>query len=158
MAVIKDWLDLRLIVLNFYSHQNLLPSGILNKQGSDFLSFVLPKTHNFAAFQLASEICRSSHDKFIGTGRYHLFRLPQKWEEEIYTLLKKSDMNFTEHSISSLKSELLRMSGNIAITPVKGPVLLGSNSELADDSLFNAFARHYLESFSQDYVTYPYIN
>src|SRR5688572_18900276 len=89
---IAEWIRLRYLVALVGEYYTWWPK-IISGNGEEFLKYVLPKTKGTAVHQLATEICRLEHDKNIGPSRYHIFRLPQKWEEKIFHELKNQQEN-----------------------------------------------------------------
>jgi len=153
-----NWIRLRFLVILHGEYSQWWPTNIITSNGEEFLAYVLPKTKQAAAHQLAIEICRMEHDMQIGSGRYHVFRLPQKWEEHIFHDLNKIVSTYTILTEQEVRKELLDLSENISVSAAKGPLLIGANAELNDISVFQSFARHYHEAFKNNYKTYPYLN
>ena len=156
-VAIADWMKLRYLITIIGEYQNWWPAKVISEKGEEFLDYVLPKTKKSAVRQLATEICRLEHDKNIGPGRYHIFRLPQKWEEEIFNELKTQQEKLKVLPENELMNELLEMTSSISVTPAKGPLMVGAHDELNDISVFQSIARHYYEAFKNNYKTYPYL-
>lgn len=154
----EDWIKLRYLITLLGENYNWWPAKVISGKGEEFLDYILPKTKKSAVHQLATEISRLEHDKVIGAGRYHIFRLPQKLEEEIFIELKTQHNNLKIIPEVELMKELLEMSSSISITPAKGPLMVGTHNELHDNSVFQSIARHYYEAFKSGYKTYPYLN
>lgn len=154
----KDWIRLRSNIIILGEFHNWWPAKVISEKGEEFLDYILPKTRTSAVQQLATEICRLEHDNKIGPGRYHIFRLPQKWEEEIFNTLKNIQYNHKEFSENELMNELLKMSSGISASTSKGPLMIGTHNELNDPAVFQSFAKHYYEAFKNEYRTYPYLN
>ena len=153
-----NWIKLRYLITLLGEHHNWWSAKILTGQGEDFLEYVLPKTKAKASHLLATEICRLEHDKNIGPGKYHIFRLPQKWEEDIFNELNNQREDLQKSSKDELMSSLLKMSSGISVSSSKGPLMVGSHDELNDMSVFQSIAKHYYEAFKNIYKTYPYLN
>jgi len=153
-----NWILLRQLVTVLGEYKKWWPTEILIGSGVDFLAYVLPKTKTKAAFQLATEICRSEHDKHIGSGKYHLYRLPQKWEEQMFSELNAQVETFKVLQESEALQQLLNLSEGVSASVATGPLLIGVNSELNDKSVFQSFAKHYYEAFKNNFKTYPYLN
>jgi hypothetical protein len=154
----NDWIYLRRTVILLGEANNWWPSKVLTEHGEEFLAYVLPKTKSAAALQLALEISRAEHDRQVGPGRYHLFRLPQKWEELIFRQLSSAVENDTIPPMAETMNKLKELSSEISITSAQGPILIGASTELNDWSVFQSFARHYYEAFKKGYKAYPYLN
>lgn len=154
----SDWIRLRAIVIQLGEDSNWWPAKILTGHGEQFLAFILPKTKMQAAFQLATEICQLDHDKEVGIGKFHLFRLPEKLEEDIFFAVKSINYPFGQKSKPQLLEELKELASSISVAVSKGPVLVGAGNEINDPITMNAFAKHYLEAFSGGHKTFPYLN
>lgn len=158
MAIsIADWIKLRYLITILGEYHNWWSAKVISGKGEEFLDYVLPKTKRSAVHQLATEICRLEHDKNIGPGKYHIFRLPQKWEEEIFNDLKNLQENSKILSENELINELSEMSSGILVSSAKGPLMVGSHDELHDKAVFQSIAKHYYEAFKNNYKTYPYL-
>ncbi len=154
----SNFVKLRYTISLLGEYFNWWPTKVLSGKGEEFLEYVIPKTKVSAANQLATEISRLEHDKHIGPGRYHLFRLPQKWEEQIFNELKNETRSRNVLDENELMKELLEMSSGISIAGSKGPLLVGTHDELKDEAVLQSIARHYYEAFKNNYKTYPYLN
>ena len=154
----RNWKELRLIIATLGEHHQWWSANVISSKGEEFLDYVLPKTKISAVYQLASEIGRQEHDKHVSAGRYHIFRLTQKIEENIFHDLKKNEISFGQLDKNNALQMLQEMASGISINASKGPVLLGNHEELNDLSLFQSIARHYYEAFEAGYKTYPYLN
>lgn len=153
-----NWKKLRLIIATLGEYHQWWPTNVISGKGEDFLDYVLPKTKTLAVYQLATEIGRLEHDKHVSAGRYHIFRLTQKIEEQIFYDLKNSQESYGQLDQSRALQMLEEMASGISINASKGPVLIGNHEELNDLSLFQSIARHYYEAFKEGYKTYPYLN
>lgn len=154
---ITDWIKLRYLITLLGEYQNWWSAKVVTGKGEEFLDYILPKTKKSAVHQLATEISRLEHDKVIGPGKYHIFRLPQKWEEEIFNEMKTPQERLKVLPENELMNELLEMTSSISVTPAKGPLMVGAHDELHDKSVFHSIARHYYEAFKNNYKTYPYL-
>jgi hypothetical protein len=155
---ILNWKELRLIISILGEYHQWWSANVISSKGKEFLDYVLPKTKLSAVHQLATEIGRQEHDKHVSAGRYHIFRLTQKLEENIFHELKKNDETLDQLDQNQALQILREMASGISINASKGPVLIGTHEELNDKSLFQSIARHYYEAFANNYKTYPYLN
>ena len=153
-----NWKELRLIIATLGEYHQWWPTNVISGKGEDFLDYILPKTKTSAVYQLATEIGRLEHDKHVTAGRYHIFRLTQKLEENIFHDLKNSQISYGQLDQNKALQMLQEMASGISINASKGPVLIGNHEELNDLSLFQSIARHYYEAFKLGYKTYPYLN
>lgn len=148
---IKDYLELRYLVLIGLEHKGWVKQNVLTNNSEDFLDYILPKTKNRATLNLATNIACLEHDNNIQGNRVHLFRLSQNFEIK----LSKISPQFNTDDIISRLNE---MAAGIAIETNPGAVNIGSISELKELYIFQAFAKHYLEAFRGGYKTYPYLS
>ena len=159
IKLIQSILNLRVIVLSLGEQHKWWPSSFLNETGITFLDFTFPKTKYAAALNAATAVAREAHDKFIGTGKYHLFRLPERLEEKVFQVL--SQKGFAEEMLKSSKEKELDklefLTEYIAINEQEGPVMIGGDQDLQDEKIITVFAKHYYEAFQNHYKTYPYI-
>ena len=153
-----NWKELRLIIAILGEHHQWWSANVISAKGEQFLDYVVPKTKMSAVYQLATEIGRLEHDKHVSAGRYHIFRLTQKIEEQIFYDLKNSQVSYGQLDQSRALQMLEEMASGISINASKGPVLIGNHEELNELSLFQFIARHYYEAFKDGYKTYPYLN
>lgn len=153
-----EWVALRKYILFLCEYNDWWPAKVISGKGVDFLDYVLPKTKISASYQLATEIGRQEHDNHVSAGRYHIFRLSQKLEENIFQNLKNNDVSIDQLDQNQVLQMLKEMTSGISINASKGPVLIGNHEELNDLSLFQSIARHYYEAFAKNYKTYPYLN
>lgn len=153
-----NWQELRLIIAKLGEYHQWWNANVISGNGEEFLDYIFPKTKKSALYQLATEIGRQEHDKHVSAGRYHVFRLTQKIEENIFLNLKNSQLSYRQLDQNQTLQMLLEMTSGISINASKGPVLIGNHEELNDLSLFQSIARHYYEAFTSGYKTYPYLN
>ncbi len=152
-------IQLRILVLALGEQHKWWPSSFLNETGITFLDFTFPKTKYAAALNAATAVAREAHDKFTGTGKYHLFRLPERLEEKVFQVL--SQKGFAEEMLKNSKEKELDklefLTEYIAINEQEGPVMIGGEQDLQDEKIIAVFAKHYYEAFQNHYKTYPYI-
>lgn len=153
-----NWIELRTIVILLGEYNNWWSANVFTEKGEQFLEYVFPTTKKLAAHQLSVEICRIDHDYHIGLSKYHLFRLPTKLEERIFTQLNASNREIKIPSAEQLIASLSDLAGNIALSPKEGPVLIGFHTELNDINIFQSFAKCYLVAFTNKSKTWPYLN
>lgn len=148
---IKNYLELRYLVLVGLEQKGWLKQNVLTNNSEDFLDYILPKTKNRATLNLATNIACLEHDNNIQGNRVHLFRLSQNFEIK----LSKVSLQLNANDVLSRLNE---MAAGIAIETNSGAVNIGSISELNELHIFQAFAKHYLEAFKGGYKTFPYLS
>ena len=147
----KKYLTFRQYVLIGMEQNDWLKQKVLTNDSEAFLDFVLPKTKTKAVFNLATNIACLEHDQNIQGNRIHLFRFPQSLEIKLSKVLP-------ELKVQDYIVGLSVMTAGIAIETNPGAINIGSISELQEDDIFQAFAKHYLEAFKGGYKTYPYLS
>jgi len=152
-------LKLRLQILALGEKNNWWNSCFFSDESISFLEYVFPKTRYATTILAASEVGKEVHDKVIGTGKYHLFRLPQSLEEKIHRMVFEStDLPLLIKSTSENELTVLEeMTEYIAISNEQGPVHVGTVSDLNEEGIIPVLAKHYYEAFKNNYQTYPYL-
>lgn len=156
----KDIVKLRLQVLLLGEKHKWWDSSFFTEESADFLEYVFPKTSYPTAFIAASEVGKEIHDKIVGTGKLHLFRLPQTLEEKThrYVMDNEALSDLVKSTLQNEMGALEEMTELIAVHQEHGPVHIGSPTELKEDSnIIPVFAKHYFEAFKNNYQTYPYL-
>ena len=135
--------------------QNWWSSSFLSEVGKTFLKPVFPKTTLLARVTGASTAARVTHDKHIGLGNvFHLFRLPENLENEIFHALKNEpsildNIKSEDNAYASLQS---MANGDIAQSV--GPLLL-SQVEV-NQTAISHMAAVYLMGYKNNQNVYPY--
>lgn len=133
-------------------------------QGSTmFLTPIFSKTAILAQYHGIQETAGRIHDERIGigTGVFHLFRLPEAIERELHQLIRDSDN--MEHFIKDLNSAsdalkaLASFSDNESCQAV-GPVRIGGHSDLGKIESWRAVANYYQQAFAAQGQVFPYFS
>lgn len=164
LAATQHFLTLRVIVL-VLGERNSPPwwrTQFLTEAGVRATSRIFPRTAVGAAINSVSEAARLDHDRKIGVGRrYHLFRLPEEWEEALAGMLKESEpqeeakqliMSGREGLLKKLES-LARQSKRVG---KEGPISLGLADRIGTSEAIAELAANYLLAFSNNQKCYPY--
>lgn len=158
-SFLQKLLRLRYCVLALGEQQRWWPSSLLSEDSFAILEYALPQTRYAAAVIAATEVGRNRHDELIGAGKLHLFRLPQSMEEQVFQYLHADEnaaaiaKGIEGRAIQALEE----LSEYIAVNEQEGPVLVGGLSEVHNQQILAAFAKHYLEAFRRAYQTFPYL-
>lgn len=125
-----------------------------------FLEPVFAKTSQLCQYHGVLEAARRLHDEHLSVGSYHLFRLPEEIEQDLYSLVQRhetdefviQELSSKEAALNSLKD--LAGAGSVKIV---GPTLVGNIGELDSPNTVQTMVAAYLWAFSQDAKTYPYL-
>lgn len=158
-TILEELLLLRSHVAMHCEKENWWDSTFMNDTSTDILDYIFPRSKFSAALNSAFEVAKGVHDKFVGKGKYHLFRLSEPIEEKLFFELSKNGVaEEIFRTVTGNKSNFLEeMSASIAVSTQEGPVLIGNISEINDKSLLASFAKHYLEALDNNYQTFPYL-
>lgn len=125
-----------------------------------FLDPVFARTSFLARYHAVNEAARLLHDEFLNVGCYHLFRLPEEVEQDLHKLVQRyqAEGSIPEfvHSKESAISVLATQSGESKVNSI-GPTSIGIISDLRSHSTISSFASAYLNAFTQNAKTYPYL-
>jgi hypothetical protein len=123
---------------------------------------IFPRTALGSALACVTEAARAEHDSRIGIGgRYHLFRLPPRIEQQLASSLNESAFSAEledaikgglEHVLSMLE----RLSTGAKLTPKDGPVSLGEIGQLLKSQSFAEIAALYRGAAASGRRSYPY--
>ena len=137
---------------------------VLNEAGLGFLQRIYPRSFFRAAAHAAGKAACLVHDDAVGRiGVYHLFRLPENLEIDIYRLLPEMDEQLSTsvlphlgnpESIQVLLSSMCDSSDTNK--KIVGPVRIGSSSDLFEGSTYSKIAAIYNKAFIQGKPSYPY--
>lgn len=153
-----DVFRLRVLVgcLGERQHSNWWPCSFLDRTSEAFLAPVFGDTVANARVVGVTEAARRVHDDAIGVGRvFHLFRLPEALEQELYrTLAESKDAAAVESAEAALEELRTLSSGEVAAKP--GPLHVGPLDILADARWVPAVAGHYHAAFTAGVPSFPY--
>lgn len=160
MNFLDTLLNVRLSTLYISSQAEWIPQVGQNER--DMLEYVVPKTAHWATIQLGVDIACHKHDQVVGSGYYHLFRLPTVIEERL-SRRQREFLTWEDLPIGDAEqgqAYLTRLSEGLAIDPQEGPVHIGLYAELPQnpDAVLACVARHYLAAFRAGYQTFPYLS
>ena len=124
------------------------------------IRFALPKTAAKAQFILATEIARKKHDKnIIKAGSFHLFRLTESMEQEIFAALDTFVTEAFKGEDAEVHLNVMNdISEFLSIEAQQGSVGVGNIDEIKDSTIIKVLASHYYTAFKGGYETYPFLN
>jgi len=136
----------------------------MNETGLRFLERLYPRTSLHAAVHAAGKAACDAHDRAVGrVGAYHLFRLPESLEAEIYRIPPHADEIFpatfraaqghADKLVAVLASLCGRASGEGASSGAK---LIGTDRDLMSVAAFEEMAVAYHNSFKYGKQVFPY--
>lgn len=136
------------------------PTAFHESSSRLFLEPVFSKTTRLAQYHGVLEAARRLHDEHLSTGSYHLFRLPEEVEQDLYTLVQSRIGEELAGQIPQGKEAALDALKHLvaASAPAStGPTAIGNIRELESMDTLKAMAGAYLSAFSRNATTYPYL-
>jgi hypothetical protein len=132
----------------------------LASSSSAFLNPVFGNWTSLARFQGVVEAARRVHDDRIGIGRvFHLFRLPEVMEEQVFELLQQRETaaRVIQHA-ESREAAVAALSGLVTRQAVAkpGPTRIGTMIDLGGDDWLSGVAAHYQAAFAAQTPCFPY--
>lgn len=136
------------------------PTAFYETSSRLFLEPVFTKTSRLAQYHGVLEAARRLHDEHLSVGSYHLFRLPEKIEQDLHAIVQSSEgeelanraPQSKDAALDALRS-LAATSGNASV----GPTAVGSIKDIDSTETQKAIAAAYLSAFNQSAKTYPYL-
>lgn len=136
------------------------PTAFYEASSKYFLEPVFSKTPRLAQYQAVLEAARRLHDEHLSLGSYHLFRLPEEVEQDLYAMVQGSLGEELASQVPSSKEAALDALRRLAATSGMvslGPTAVGSIKDIDATATLKAIAAAYLSAFTQDAKTYPYL-
>jgi len=158
----------RLRVLVLALGESALPAWwkteFMNETGLRFLERLYPRSSFRAAVHAAGKAACEVHDRAVGrVGVYHLFRLPESLEVDVYESQPSTDEGFIESLRSCLgqQDKLLDMltplcDGEELKNNAAGPRRIGTDSDAATVEALGRAAAVYHQAFNLGQPTFPY--
>ena len=136
----------------------------MNETGLRFLERLYPRSSFRAAVHAAGKAACEIHDRAVGrVGVYHLFRLPESLEVDVYESQPSTDEGFIESLRSCLgqQDKLLDMltplcDGEELKNNAAGPRRIGTDSDAATVEALSRAAAVYHQAFNLGKPTFPY--
>lgn len=137
-------------------------SSFLSPERDAFLGPVFPRTIWLAACQGVNTAAAKVHDERIGIGSgvYHLFRLPESLEQELYEMLY--DKAVTERLPALIEgpekaTAALTEIMDKGVAAQAGPVALKKTMAIDTVATWKTAAMHYFNAFSTKSHSFPYL-
>jgi len=155
--------ELRILVgyLGEKSQYNWWTSSFFGAGSQTFLRPVFARTSLLAQYHGVKEAAAKIHDEYIGVGRgvYHLFRLPEGFEQKLHSLVIDESfysritplLNDKETALSAL-SQYAATRG----TSAEGPIHVGSVEDLERKEVWQTAAGHYRNAFESGKRAFPF--
>ena len=161
-SLLPTLLELRLLVgfLGERAQFAWWPTVFYEPSSRRFLEPVYAKTSRAAQYHGVLEAARRLHDEHLSVGSYHLFRLPEEVEEDLYALVLGDMAEEVFGQATSEKDASLDTLQRLAATgrPASvGPIAIGSIKDLDSADALQAIAGGYFAAFSENTRTYPYL-
>lgn len=128
-----------------------------------FLTPIFSKTSLIAQYHGIREAATRIHDERIGIGAgvFHLFRLPDAWEQELHQHLREPEI--IEQLVKDEFSELdarnaLECLGKDGSREAAGPVRIGGRKELEKIDSWRTVANYYKQAFATRGQVFPYFS
>lgn len=159
---VTEYLSLRILVgyLGERSQESWWSTAFFEPSSHLFLEPAFPKTFGLTQYHGVKEAACRVHDEHIGIGTvYHLFRLPEEVEQDLYRHLKDAIVKGGLQSPPQDKETALNALATIAGDGSgmnEGPVAIGQIKDIASSISIKALARTYLSAFQSGRKTFPY--
>ncbi len=139
-------------------------TDFLSETGFSFLGRLYPRSTYNAAVHAAGRAACDAHDKATGrSGVFHLFRLPDALEVELYHLASSDDAEFVADFRASLRQPelLLGLLSSLCASKVSsvdpvGPTKLSIDPDHIDAVGLSEMASMYRVAFSAGRQAFPY--
>lgn len=135
------------------------PTAFFEASSDAFLAPVFTKTSRLAKYHGVLEAARCLHDEHLSVGCFHLFRLPEETEQDLYELLRsesgKDFLGDVTESERAATDALARLSSPSAeVSP--GPLEIGKVRDADLTIAIGKVAAAYSASLAGGFRTYPY--
>lgn len=136
----------------------------MNETGLRFLERLYPRSPVRAAVHAAGKAACEAHDRAVGrVGVYHLFRLPESLEMEIYSLPTFENDEFVScwRSCLGRREDLMEMLSTLCgdqkpAASIAGPKRIGTERDATEIKTLVMAAAVYRDAFKQGKPAFPY--
>lgn len=136
------------------------PTSFFAPASKPFLEPVFVKTARQAQYHGVVEAARRVHDERLSVGSFHLFRLPEELEQDLFVAVKREDPSGTNSATPTSRDEAMAALRSIAGTTngsaPEGPVLVGSIADIRKPDALAAVAGAYEKAFAAGTQAFPY--
>jgi hypothetical protein len=128
----------------------------LTEAGTRMTLRLFPRTGHLAAVRSTSLAARAEHDKWVGAGRFHLFRLPEALEAVPASEEAEPLSSLIGQPRESLIEVLRDWSAGAKVPEGEGPVLMGPVTLLDRPDTLKRLSALYLTAFLGSKRVYPF--
>lgn len=160
--VYSEIIQLRLAV-GFLGERNQYgwwPTSFFAATSKQFLEPVFVRSALQAQYHGVLEAAKRVHDEHLSLGSFHLFRLPEEKEQDLFRMLEhRANGDLLARATSRVEDALAMLrdlAGGRAGEAVQGPTLVGNIDELGKREAIAVLAATYLHSFLDGSRSYPY--
>ena len=135
------------------------PTAFYEASSRSFLEPVFTKTSVVAQYHGVVAAARRLHDEHLSVGSYHLFRLPEEIEQDLYNSLRNraNDPKNMKYQGKDNALEFMNRVAGSAPKGSEGPVAIGEINDVSSTRTISAIAGAYVWAFSRNTKTYPYL-
>lgn len=158
----SELIQLRLAVgfLGERNQHGWWPTSFFAATSKQFLEPVFVRSALQAQYHGVLEAARRVHDEHLSLGSFHLFRLPEEKEQDLFRMLEhRANGDLLARATSSVEDALAMLrdlAGGRLGEAVQGPTFVGSIDELGKREAIAVLAATYLHSFLDGSRSYPY--
>lgn len=139
---------------------NWWPTSFYEPSSLRFIEPVFSRTAPLAQYHGVVEAARRFHDENLSVGSFHIFRLPEEIEQDLYEMVQSRlldlfDPNLIVDQTAALNA-LFKVSDKAPYKAV-GPVLVGKIGELRASSSLEKIAAIYWIALSSKTQALPYL-
>lgn len=133
-------------------------TAFYEQSSQTFLQPIFPKTIHLAQYHGVVEAACLLHDEHLNVGTYHLFRLPEEFEQNLHALAHDA-----AHKLSPVITSGGKIAANDALSDLTaksekegvGPVSVGSVRDLLEN--LPEIASVYRSAFSSNTQSFPFL-
>lgn len=138
-------------------------AGLFSAESDAFLTPIFPRSQYLARMTATCEAAARIHDEHIGVGQvFHLFRLPEAFEQQIAEVASTSDfreqVSATVGGINAARSLIDQLARGAESVEGSGPVNVGMPDDLSQSETLAAIADAYRQGFEKESRIYPFVS
>ncbi|TCU21809.1 hypothetical protein EV130_110153 [Rhizobium azibense] len=160
--LLSDLLHVRLLVgyLGEADQYGWWKTNFYQAASQHFLEPIFPRTSHLARYHGVVEAARRVHDESLSVGSYHLFRLPEELEHDLYALMTSDAHKGPLGTISQGKDSALsalRSHASDTATSGEGPVSIGNVDLARTAGISGQVAGIYAAAYTHGTKAFPYM-
>lgn len=159
---LSDLLHVRILVgyLGETDQYSWWKTSFYQAASQHFLEPIFPRTSDLARYHGVVEAARRVHDESLSVGSYHLFRLPEELEHDLYALMTSDGHKELLETIGQGSGPAL--SALQAFSPGtaksgEGPVSIGSVDLVRTAGISGQIAGVYASAYARETKAFPYM-